>query len=168
MEKLKQMRKAAVLTALATGQSVAMAQVVVQYGPVDVASVPTLSEWGMIIMAVMLAGVAAYAMRKNANSKTIMSFALGAVGLLSVALGNHVIKDAWATPAFVMDSPTGGSVTPIPLGVGSISVRNTTQVPLRIISVTPVEVRNAPETTCDPGAIVAPAGTCDVFTGNPS
>ena len=66
MTVIKQMRKAAVLVAFAAAQTAAMAQVVVTYGPVDVASVPTLSQWGMIIMAAVLAVVAVIAMRKGA------------------------------------------------------------------------------------------------------
>ena len=81
MEKLKRMGSVAMLAALAIGQTVAMAQpapVTITYGP-EITSVPTLSEWGMIIMAVVLACVAVYAMRKNAGSKTVLSIALAAV-----------------------------------------------------------------------------------------
>lgn len=166
MEKLKQMRTVAMLAALAMGQTAAMAQVVVTYGPVDAASVPTLSEWGMIIMAVVLAGVAVYAMRKKADSKAIMSLFLGVAGLFSAVLGNQVLNEAWADMGYAMDRPTGGSVDPnLPLNVGVIEIRNSTQVPLKIISVTPDQVRNAPDTTCDPGVIVPPGATCNVDTG---
>ena len=165
MTVIKQMRKAAVLVAFAAAQTAAMAQVVVTYGPVDVASVPTLSQWGMIIMAVILAVVAAIAMRKNAGSKTILSFALSATALFGASMGNQIIKSAQSLPPPSMDTPTGGTVN-LPTNVGVIPVANTTQVPLKVIGVTPAEAQNSPSTTCDPGVIVAPGASCNVDTGD--
>lgn len=164
---IKQMRTLAVLAAMT--QTVAMAQslqVVVSYGPANIASVPTLSEWGLMIMGVVLAGVALHAIRKNASSKTIMSLALSAVVLLGTGLGNQTLQSAWAVLAPKMDNPAGGATSPFPQYIGIVPIQNTTTVPLRIISVTPVEVQNAPGTTCDPGVIVAPAASCNVDTGS--
>lgn len=47
---------------------------------------------------------------------------------------------------------------------GLISVENTTQVPLVIISVTPDGARNSVNTTCKPGTVVQPLATCNVDT----
>lgn len=159
----KQVRNAAVLAAFGVGHTWAMAQVVVTYGPVDVASVPTLSEWGMVITAVLLAGVAAFAMRKKANSKTILSLALSAIGLFGGAFGHDVIDEAWSILLPEMTAPTGGVVN-LPSNVGVLPVENATQVPLKIMGVTPADVQNSPTTTCDPGVIVAPQATCNVDT----
>lgn len=167
MTVIKQKRNVAVMAALAVGHSVAMAQavdIVVTYGPAGVASVPTLSEWGMIIMAIMLAVAAVYAMRKNANSKTIMSIGLAALAMAGAAGGNNILNEAWSVnaPAPEMTAPNGGSVN-IQMGFGVVPVKNVTQVPLKIIGVTPNFVQNAAQTTCKPGVIVTPGGTCDVF-----
>lgn len=161
---VKTMRNLAMLAAVAVGHSVTMAQVVVTYGP-DVASVPTLSEWGMIIMAMALACVAVYAMRKNAGSKTIMSFALSATALFSASMGNQIIKSAQSLPPPSMNTPTGGTVNLLS-NIGVRPVQNTTQVPLKIIGVTPGGAQSSPTTTCDPGVIVAPGSSCNVDTGD--
>lgn len=165
MTVIKQLHKAAALGVLAMTQTVSMAQsVTITYGP-DVASVPTLSEWGMIIMAVVLAGFAAYAMRKNANSKTIVSLMLGAIGLLGAGLGHQVIHSTWALPAPQMTNPAGGVTTAIPLGIGNVSVQNTTNVPLRVITVSDPSVENAVGTTCKSGVVVPPSASCILNTG---
>lgn len=168
MTVIKQTRNAAMMAALAVGHSVAMAQPVdifVTYGPAGVASVPTLSEWGMIIMAIMLAGAAVYAMRKNANSKSIMSIGLAALAMAGAAGGNNILNEAWSISASEMTAPTGGSIS-VPVTGGVVPVTNATQVPLKIISVTPNSVQNAAQTTCMPGVIVTPGGTCNVDTGS--
>lgn len=165
MGKLKQLRNAVLLAALAVGHSVTMAQVVVTYGPVDVASVPTLSEWGMIIMAVVLAGVAVYAMRKNANSKTVMSFALAA----TVALGGgaYSIKDALAIQIqpLSMTLQSGGTILATNGSVPTPVVNNTS-VHQKILSISPPNaVDSIGGSGCVPGTtVLAPAVSCTVLT----
>ena len=95
MAVIKQMSKATVLAALAVGQTLAMAQVVVTYGP-DVTSVPTLSEWGMIIMSMLLAVVAGITMRKKAGSKTVASIALAALASFGAFSESKWLGVAWA------------------------------------------------------------------------
>lgn len=164
MTKFKQLRAGTAIAALALTQTVAMGQVVVQYGPVDAVSVPTLSQWGMIVMAMLLAMAALIAVHKNAKSKTVLSVSLGAAALLGAGLGHQVIGDAWSLPSPSMNTATGGTVS-LPSNIGVIPVQNTTLVPLKIIGVTPADAQNSSTTTCDPGVIVAPGGSCDVDTG---
>ena len=154
------------LVALAAAQTMVAAQTaVVTYGPVGATAVPTLSEWGMLAMALVLGVAAVYALRKQAHSKAVMSLALGAGALLTAALGGQVVQQARAVPVGAqLSNPAGGSIS-ISMGSGLVLVQNSSQVPLRIISVTPEEVQNAPQTTCDPGLIVTPGATCEVDTG---
>jgi IPTL-CTERM motif len=168
MAVIKHIYKAAAMAALALAQTVATAQVV--YGPVSVASVPTLSEWGMIIMAVVLAGAAVFAMRKGAGSKAVMSLALAALGMAGVSQGHKIMDDAFAVIEIEiqMTNPAGGVTGPLPQNVGDIPVRNTTPVPLQIISVTPLSAQNSEVAPCRPGVIVPPNAVCYVSTDTPT
>ncbi len=167
MTVIKQMRNSAALAALAVGHSVAMAQsIVITYGPVDVASVPTLSEWGMIITAVLLAGAAVYAMRKNAGSKTVMSIVFLSALTSGTTLGHKYISEASAAPGGM--TVATGSTLSIPLSgtpTSDFPVYNDTSpgVPLKIISVQPAEaVQGAQSPACTPGSIVAAGSFCYV------
>lgn len=169
MEKLKQIRTVAMLAALALGQTAAMAQVVVTYGP-DVASVPTLSQWGMIIMAVVLACVAIYAMRKNAGSKTVLSIALATVVSSGAFSGSKWLNAAWANgfTTYFMTSATGGQLS-VPTTSIFAYVHNSTDRPQRIISITPQygppqEVDGKP--ACVPGMVLAPNTACALRSSN--
>lgn len=165
MAVVKTLNKAAVLTALVGSQSVAMAQsVIVTYGP-DVASVPTLSEWGMIIMSVLLAGLAVLALRKNARSKTILSIAVAALISFGVFSDSKWLGVARANgfPTYPMTDLNGGQVTISDQGTFAY-VQNDTTIPLRIISVTPQQAQQtAPNSpACVPGLVVAPGTFCYV------
>lgn len=170
MQKLKHMRSMAMLAALALGQTAAMAQVVVEYGP-DVASVPTLSEWGMIIMAVVLAVVAVIAMRKGAGSKTVMSIALAAMMSLGVVGGSKWINDAWANgfTTYSMSAGTNGQLS-VPRSSSFAYVLNDTLVPQRIISIVPQyadpqAIGDKP--ACIPGLLIAKTTSCALRTQAP-
>lgn len=161
---MKRIYKAALLAALVVAQTATMAQpspVTITYGP-DVASVPTLSEWGMIIMAVLLAAAAYIAMSKRSGSKTVMSIALAA--LLSFGGGIYAIKDAVAGIAqLVLNNPAGGSLI---TGQGGLvtTVRNDTAIRMRILSVSNPAIHNNP-TGCVPGTTVLNTNeTCTVLT----
>lgn len=167
MTVIKQIRNPAILAALAVGHSVAIAQsippVVITYGPADVASVPTLSHWGMIIMSGLLAVVAVIAIRKNAGSKTVMSIALAAV--VAFGGGTYALKEAIAAPGFLpMNNPAGGSITTDP-GNTPTQVRNNTSVRLKIFSVSPPTALDNNNTACVPGVtVLAPTENCTVLT----
>lgn len=164
MAVIKHVRSLAVLAVAALVQSAAIAQqVVITYGP-DVASVPTLSEWGMIIMAVLLGIVAVIAMRKGSGSKTVMSFALAA----TVALGGgaYSIKDALAVQIqpLSMTLQSGGTIE---ADSGSVPtpVVNNTSVRQKILSISPSGAVDSSGSGCVPGTtVLAPAASCTVLT----
>lgn len=163
------MRSAGTMAALGAAHTWAAAQqlpvdVVVTYGPVEVASVPTLSEWGMVIMSVGLAVFAVRAMRKGSGSKTISAIALAAVGIWGAAQGYGIMGATIAAPPPGMTEPAGGTVQLQITEGNTIPVVNNTNppVPLKIISVSPPEVLNAPGTSCTVGRVVAPADACNV------
>jgi hypothetical protein len=167
MFKQMQMRNTAAMAALALAQTLAMAQsaidVTVTYGPVDVASVPTLSQWGMIVMSCLLAVAAMVAIRKGAGSKAVSAIVLAAVGCWGAAQGDQLIGKSLALP-LGMTVATGGTVPlQLPEG-GSAQIFNSTTppIPLRVIGVTPSGVQNAPTTTCDPGVVVPAGDSCIV------
>lgn len=164
MEKLKQMRNLAVLVAISAGQSLVMAQsVTITYGP-DVASVPTLSEWGMIAMALVLAVVALIAMRKGGSSKAVLSVALAAA--IALGGGANALKEAMAapvSPTLLMTNQAGGSIVANE-GVVTTVVANSTSVSLKILSISPAAVHNN-ATGCIAGAtLLAPNASCTVLT----
>ncbi len=165
-----QSRKLGTLIALGLGHSLAFAQVepiVVTYGPASVAPVPSLSEWGMILTSLFLAIGAFVALRKKAGSRVIMGLTIACAMGIMASTGHGWVKEAWANgfTEGLMDNPQGGTVTPqIPYSYGVIPVRNSTQVPLKIISVTPEFIREAPATTCKPNVVVPAGSTCNVDT----
>jgi hypothetical protein len=120
----------------------------------------------MLILSAMLVAAAVWALRKKAGSKTMLSIALAALVSFEGAGGTHTFTSAFANgyPSFYMESANGGEV-PITSGFGLAYVRNNTPVPLKIISVTPVEAQNADAPACAPGVIVAPSAFCYVNLG---
>lgn len=170
MAAIKQMRKAAALAVLAMSQTAAMAQVVVTYGP-DVASVPTLSEWGMIIMSVLLAVVAVIAMRKNAGSKTVMSITLAAMMSFGVAGGSKWISHAWANgfTTYSMSAGTDGRLN-VPTDDSFAYVLNDTLTPQRILNIAPqyADPQGVDEKpACVPGLLIAKTTSCALRTQAP-
>lgn len=157
--------------------------IVVTYGPVP-ASVPTLSQWGMLFTCALLAVCALMAVRlkevghaqtnvlslvrstfaaRNANrSKPVLLVIVMAAVVYAPFFGHAFIGEVHASPAGLTE-PGGGNFG-LPLNAGVISVQNTTQVPLVIISVTPDGARNSVNTTCKPGTVVQPLATCNVDT----
>ncbi|MBA4741115.1 MAG: midcut-by-XrtH protein [Azoarcus sp.] len=160
-------KRSVVAAALTLLPGLAAAQeVTITYGPIEPTAVPTLSQWGMIGMSVLIA-LAAYAtLRRTGGARFLLALGVCAAGLLG-AEGYRIVGTARAVPAPVMDQPQGGTlVFPAP-SFSSMPVENTTSVPLQILSISPDLYAQAPGTTCDPGVIVAPGGTCDVSAPPP-
>lgn len=156
----KQLRSATAMTALALGQTVATAQVVVTHSP-DLAAVPTLSQWAMIVTAVLLALVTVVATRKRVGSKTIAVAALVSLGALG---GFNGVRQAMANgyTTYSMTSASGGQVS-VPSTLIFAYVLNGTSQPQRIISITPQY--GPPEAiddkpACVPGLVLAPNAAC--------
>lgn len=163
-----QWRNAAVGAAWALGQSVVTAQVVVIHSP-DLAAVPTLSQWGMIVTAVLLALVTVVATRKRVGSKTIAVAALVSLGALG---GLNGVRPAWANgyTTYSMTNAGGGQVS-VPSTQMFAYVLNGTSQPQRIVSINPQY--GPPEAiddkpACVPGLVLAPNTACALRTSGDS
>lgn len=130
----------------------------IDYAPVG--SIPTLSEWGMLILAGLLAVTAVFSLRKKVGSKTLLSIGvLCALGLGSV-MGNKMIGQAQATSCEQMSNSGGGTLS---CYGSSGTITNTTSVPLQIIRIIPTsDPATPPNTTCVQNLIVQAGGSCYV------
>jgi hypothetical protein len=72
----------------------AQAVVTVTYGPAT--TVPTLSEWGLLIMSALLAAFTIVVIRKGASSKTMASLGVAIVASFAAADGTKLFKDVYA------------------------------------------------------------------------
>lgn len=81
----------------------------VSYAPLAAANVPTVSEWGLICLAGLLALAAYYAMRSQ-GGRALKVWALGLVacGTLSASLWNQPAFADAAPAEIALDQPTGG------------------------------------------------------------
>ena len=135
----------------------AFAQVIV-YGPAAT-SVPTLSQWGMLILAVLLAMAAVYTTRKSGNrllSGLLAIMALG-VGVQGTPVGS---VQAVSVPTMVVN--TGGTIDLSEFGPSIIDVpiNGHPSIPMRIISVTPASAPTTLSPTCAAGLVVNVGQTC--------
>lgn len=141
----------------------------VVYGPVDTA-VPTLGEWGLWLTAILLGVIALRTLHRKGLGNTIMLMALTFTGFIAAWQHGLPINVAWAIvgpSTYDMNNPVGGTITvPSSAGGGSVTLTNTTQVSLKIISVTPSGYTLI-NTTCQPGAVVAPSASCALNTVPP-
>lgn len=150
--------------ALAVGlPTSAFAQVIV-YAPAATA-VPTLSQWGMLLLAVLLAMAAVYMGRKPGNrllSGLLVVAALG-MGVQGAPVGN-----VQAIPVPTMANNTGGTVDLSELGglLIDVPVNGHPSIPMQIISVTPPSSPTTSTPTCAVGLIVQPGQTC-YYSENP-
>ncbi|MDP3519511.1 MAG: midcut-by-XrtH protein [Hydrogenophaga sp.] len=171
---LKVMSRAAALAALGLAHTLAMAQVpppvVVTFG-VDAASVPTLSQWGMIIMSALLAVAAVIAMRKNSSSKTVLSLALAALVSFGAFNGSELLAPARANgyTTYNLSSGTGGQLS-LPSSSAFVYVLNDIPTTQRILGISPLysdqreEGGNPP---CYVGIVLAQNQACALRTRPP-
>lgn len=131
--------------------------------------VPTLSDYMLVVLVILLAAVAYRKLRAYPGGKPLASLmVLGMLAALSLASGNQIIKSAQATINTVfLNNPAGGTVTVNP--VGTSLVTNSTAVQLRITSITPGlgETIGVPGLgqvpVCTAGStILQPGGSCYV------
>lgn len=165
MAAIKKLGSIGALVGLASAHPLVSAQqVVVSYAPASTA-VPTVSEWGMILLSLLLVAVAVVASRKGASGKTVLGLALTATVLMGG--GGYAIKDAVAAvlPTLSMNNAAGGVVT-APEGSIAVPVTNDTLVPMRILSITPSTAVDADPSGCVSGSTVVPPGSsCTVLVG---
>lgn len=159
-------------------QTMAWAQpvptIVVTYAPAGTAaSIPTLSEWAMLGLSLILAAIAVYTLRKKGGAKPLASvilafgLALGGIG------GNRFIGEANAVVGWSAECSTwaacsmlnaaGGTVTTGPTGV-QVTITNLTGVAQTVTGVVPNgSAVVSPGSTCVVGLVVVPNGTCTLL-----
>lgn len=151
--------------------SVSLAQsVTIVYEPavaaVAATSVPSLSEWGLMALAAVMAFAAYRALRRGTGARL---WSLAVLAAASLVVTQWIARPAMAVPAGVsMSSAAGGSVTAN--GTGEHSVSNTSGVALKIRS---VDYENgtprtpAGEPPCVSGLVVNAGQQCFVRIFNP-
>ena len=135
----------------------------VGYGPLAIA-VPTLGEWSLVLLALLLAAVAYRVLRGRVGGRLLSQLFL-AGGVAAAGLAGHgLVRQAEAVAFPELDNATGGSVTVY----GWATLDNVTSVPLRINAVTPnsgSRVKSPPAAgtpECAVGTVVQPADSCNV------
>lgn len=138
---------------------------VITYQGLAPAAVPTLSEWGLAGLAVLIAVIGYRYRRTHPAGKPLASILIaGALGLCAI-LGDKVISPAAAPPQFAFTNPAGGTIQIC--SSSQIQPPNITSVPLQIVSVTAYAGSSIESGTCVPGLVVAPSASCTImFIGN--
>lgn len=152
--------RVAVAAGLALGwQTAALAQSI-GYVPDVQTPVPTLSEWGMIVLSVLLALVAIQTARKGGSR---LLSALLAVGALAAGVGveQTLLGTAQATALEQMSIGSGGTVdlSGYPTGT-EVPVQGHPTIPMRVISVSPTSDTTVQSPTCTVGLAVPAGGVC--------
>lgn len=153
----------------------------VTYAPLAAANVPTVSEWGLIGMAALLAVAAFFTLRAQ-GTRTLKVWASGLLVCAAVS------ATLWNTPAeavpspvdVVMDQPNGGTA-PIPhrgaLFFGDFfyiyKVQNQTDRAQRVLAVSVIPGLELLEPTgftpeCTPGLVLQPNDVCYLRVYNQS
>ena len=136
----------------------------VTFGP-EVTSIPTLSEWGLIALGLLMTVVVYRILRGHLGGRPLASVVLaGALGLGVATSGGR-----WMTAVYALDGPplasAGGGTVSIPSGA-DYTLINTSGVPqtIRAVAAQPGYNVNhgvaAPE--CIVGIVVPPSGSCHV------
>lgn len=138
----------------------AFAQIV--YAPTDASAVPTLSEWGMVVLSALMAFIAIQTARKG-GSRALS--ALLAVGALAVGLGGEqaIVRTAQAIVfEEAMATGAGGTISLLAYNAGNlVTIQGHPTIPMRIVSVNPPSDTTAPSNpTCTVGLVVSAGGTC--------
>ena len=123
-----------VLWGMASGAWAGNAGGTIDYGPLPTAaSVPTLGEWSLVLMALLVMVVAYRAVRGRVNGRLLTHLLLGG-GLAAggLASGNWVQSvQAMVQTDFPMTVASGGTVT-VTTYNELVTVTNTSAVPLKI------------------------------------
>jgi len=156
---------------LAALQSVASAATVtiwtIVYAPATPASIPTLSEWGMLILSVLMVVAAVVSLRKKAGNKTLASVALLSALVLGGFAGDKVIGSANAI-IIGMSNPAGGTITPFNYDGTQVPVWNDSGVAQMIVSITPTVLVPTTSPTCTTNLVVPAGGSCYIATVLPT
>ncbi|KRD21834.1 hypothetical protein ASE39_05365 [Acidovorax sp. Root267] len=149
----------------------------VAYAPLaSVQAVPTLSQWALAALVLVLAALARHLLRHGANGvvRALLPGLLACAALLCMPWGGQAI--ALPSSEVVLDNPAGG-VADIPdhpdLEIAFrdylhvYEVRNTTDRPQQItaVSVTPVHRLFDTDDRCTVGQMLAPMAVCYLRVG---
>lgn len=140
----------------------------IDYAPLssNLAAVPTLGEWMLVLMALLLAVVTYRALRGRVNGRLLSNLTLAGGAVAASAAGHGLIQEAWATYADEqnMSSTSGGTVEAIQYWT---RLTNTSGVPLKITAIRPNEWSRvvspppaAPE--CTVNLVISPGNACNV------
>ena len=147
---------------------------VIDYGPAPTSTaVPTLGEWTMVLLALLVSVVAYRALRGRVNGRLLSNLALAGGALAATVAGHGLIGKAEA----IVETPT--AINLMSAGGGSVDapywsrLSNTSGVPLQIKAITPkswTELLPPPSEwpRCKVGTVVMPNAKCDTnFTYAP-
>lgn len=160
MTKKKVFSRVAIAAGLTLGWQAAAVAQSIGYVPDVQTPVPTLSEWGMIVLSVLLALVAIQTARKGGSR---LLSALLAVGALATGMGveQTMLKTAQATALEQMSIGSGGTVDLSGYSTGTeVPVQGHPTIPMRIISVSPSSDTTVQSPTCTVGLAVPAGGVC--------
>ncbi len=168
--KLSRFPALATLAVFSAGAQAPIATTTIAYAPAAAAAspagVPTLSEWGLIVLVGFMAFAAFRAMRKGGAARLFSLLAFGAAAVIGAA---HFATPTQAAPFLAFDQASGGVINWS--GVGETAVENTTGVALKITAisyvggVTPMTPIGTPE--CVVGLSVNPGAACYIRVINP-
>lgn len=139
----------------------------IDYAPLvnSVAAVPTLGEWMLVLMALLLAVVAYRGLRGRVNGRLLSNLTLVGGALAAAAAGHGLIQEAKAIAADLenMSSPSGGTVAVSDW----TQLTNTSGVPLKITAIRPNQdsvVSSPPPVSpeCTVNLVVSPGSTCNI------
>lgn len=138
---------------------------VIDYAPVAATAVPTLAEWSLALLALLVAAVAYRVLRGRVGGRLMSNLLMAGAAAVAAFSGHGLMRHAEAIAANdqEMSSPTGGSIT----GSGWTRLTNTSGVAQRITSVQPVgaySIKSPPPESpeCLVGTVVAPGAKCNV------
>lgn len=133
----------------------------VTYVPGDTAAIPTLSQWALIALSMLMAAWAYRALRAKAGGRPLASLLL--MGALSLAVASGQVGAPVQAVAYQFSQAAGGIVLVVPTGESDIT--NTSGVAQRITAVTAGSATVSPAVgipQCVAGLVVAPGAVCYV------
>lgn len=138
----------------------------VDYAPLpNAAAVPTLGEWTLILMALLMSVVAYRALRGRVNGRILSNTALITGTLAATLAGHGLVKEVEAAMGYQdyeMSIRTGGTID----GINMMKLINTSGVPQQIKAIRltgPYPVRVPPQDEapeCNVNLVVAPGNNC--------
>lgn len=131
----------------------------ITYAPAA-SSIPTVSEWGLMLLSLVLVSAAFIALR-NKKSKVLMAWFMAGSMALAVGGGGWLMSEAWAIPDATLSSDSGGTLV-LSGYSGEFPVSGHPTLAMRIVDVTPASLSTTGSPTCEAGRVVNAGGVCYV------